>query len=1249
MGRDAKPYLNPEVSRPAFPLPRRTSLTSSFSLPTLSLSSRSKAAQPSLALLDTTRAGGNPLDDESTSSSCITPSSSQPLPLSSSENQSRPSSPLKPPLSPGSSVPLPSIRSLRSRFSFSTPQESPNTPGQSAQNPSQKRVTSRRFLPFGNFGSSNSTPSATPSIPRKSLGDVFALGRSSTSSRFDSVSSRSGTPSSRSTRSVTSTGAATLRAGWTPSSRSLTPGGPASSIGFPRPYSHDYSLDSDLGYVVAIQSQDDTIRQRPDISPLQSSPQPVRVTLPTAPPSQEDLTQSSLGDGVTHLAVPPLAHRAVTVSLGAASSAPTLEKPLVSNLEPPPKQPALRHIVIPPPVDLNLPAAAVDNHEKTPLTALESETGAQDSLTSTFPFTPVDDRSDVTSSTANTPGSTGQSLGELRTVPPPLPSPSLRMTGVHKELPFLPPLHQHGPSRTGVTAEGTPSSSDVASARDPSPNQSVSATNSPASNEQYPLASSMDTSFSPFLPSSALSLVEEEVSFSASILPQLDLPSEPVSLPTEFDLRERRRKRIGQLLSSLDVGVVNGDLPFASRAGDAEHSGSNQTSRADGQIVTQDASMYRSDTREDPVAVSARSSGTVDKNLGEDKYHTLDSDLFKLLSPHRLLPLPSLAVPGSASLPSSASPNRLPVPLATNSWVPQTQSSPAPRTGTRALHLTSTPSPSSPSFRPSDVLPPRAQRSTTPAGAPNDKNLHSARSSPVPSTRRLASESPYGTENSNAGDFLTSYGRAIPHRSPSVTAAMTRKRSASFDLSGSTTFMKDSSDPFTMPKRTDWLGPKTAKAFAAAGLLDREKERSGPFSSVRSETPGGHRGIALNSWRTHSERNVGAGSVRSHSRLGSEIISPSYRSRHGGDSSPSYGRGSLDLTAPPSPVSTHRTLVSSVTSSSQSQQSALQMLRERHELETEALLLALAGSKRSERDLLTENEELAAYVAHLEQRVASLEAEREQERSKRRIRERGWEATASSEVDALDKRRQDILLGRPSTRGWGAHTRVKTVVPSRSPGYASSRTIPSPSDTPRSASTSLIFRNELDAKSRSTTPVGPLTWTNSLPPKTSSSPIPRTSTPPTPSARAEVAPASISTDVDFDPWNEDSFIQPPESGAVQDGRQRLSSASMASLLPQMPGSMSMLVHERPVSGPLSEEDEFSFGSASPSSLTLVQPRNSTPKPSAPNMSPVTADFSFNSIPGSPRSLRLRPEEEMHLADLISLQGLEITDVIGDLN
>ncbi|GAB1526456.1 hypothetical protein RhiTH_009623 [Rhizoctonia solani] len=93
--------------------------------------------------------------------------------------------------------------------------------------------------------------------------------------------------------------------------------------------------------------------------------------------------------------------------------------------------------------------------------------------------------------------------------------------------------------------------------------------------------------------------------------------------------------------------------------------------------------------------------------------------------------------------------------------------------------------------------------------------------------------------------------------------------------------------------------------------------------------------------------------------------------------------------------------------------------------------------------------------------------------------------------------------------------------------------------------------------------------------------------------------------------------------------------------------MSMLVHERP--GGEFGDDEVSFRSASPLSITLIHPRSNTPKATPANISPITADFSFNSIPGSPRSLRLGPDEEMHLADLISLQGLEITDAITNLD
>ncbi|KAG8727920.1 hypothetical protein FRC12_022146, partial [Ceratobasidium sp. 428] len=425
MGRDSKPFINTDTSKPAFPLPRRASLTASFSLPTLSLSSRSKAPPPSLPPLNVAGANGIPIDEEDTP---IAPSASQPLPSGTAESQTRPSSPLKPPTSPGSSVPLPSIRSLRSRFSLSSaPQDQTNTPSRPAPTPTQKRVTSRRFLPFGNSNSSSPDTNATPTVPRKSLGDVFALGRSSTSSRLDATSIRSATPSGRSSRSVTS--AATLR-GWASTARHLEPGG-HSRLSFGRPRSQDYSLQPDLGFVVAIGSQDETVRQRPNILATNSSPLTTTATLAVDESSQEDVTTTTLTDNVTHVTLPPLAPKAVTLPVPATVSAPTpsLNGAESADIRSSLPHPALPPIKIPSPLDVKafkgLDTGHSDNSEKTPITALESEQDWENPASTAYPFTPVDDRSDVTSSTHNTPSSTHKSVTrETPAIVPPLPSPS---------------------------------------------------------------------------------------------------------------------------------------------------------------------------------------------------------------------------------------------------------------------------------------------------------------------------------------------------------------------------------------------------------------------------------------------------------------------------------------------------------------------------------------------------------------------------------------------------------------------------------------------------------------------------------------------------------------------------------------------------------------------------------------------------------------------------------------------------------
>ncbi|CAE6475152.1 unnamed protein product [Rhizoctonia solani] len=1205
MGRDRKRSITQEAARIVFPASRGSSITSSFSLPSLSLS-RSKPT-PVLAPLDTTRANAHPLDSGSTTCSFITPVS-HPSALELSASPSRSISPSKPPSSPGASIPLPSIRSLRSRFSF-TSQEPPNLSGIALQTPTQKRVPPRRFLPFGNSSASNQPANSTPSIPRKSLGDVFTLGRPSTSSRYDSTSSRSVTPSSKSSRSVASTG--TMRGQWLHGSgySTLAPPHPASS---PRPRSEDFTLDAELGYVLAIGVGEDTIRCRPDLPPAEPPPRLRDPNQTIIESSRENLSQMTLSPPI-EVPSPTLPEFVPSGSQTAAAESSTPN----TNLTKHPDNVSRRRQSPVPPISIPLPGVPVDleglnSAEKTPATILDSEGEDDDIVPTTFPFTPVDDRSDVTSSTNNTPHS-GDRSRVPPSVPPPLPSPSpcpeTSSRGEFRFFKALPPLVNHIQRSTG--GDTSRSGQGVEPSKIPNavpvgvPNSLVSVPGSPSGDRP------------------------------------LELP-----LPFDSDPYGSHIDRHTYLLSTLSTLSIGGHS--ATHSGqDADHGDINgATSRI---LPSPNSILGQNRLGEQAIrSVQPATPPVKDPSQGAQYLSTIEDDLTRLLSPHRFSPPRDNANLEQGQL---RTPSSIHLSLPSASLTPQP--SPLHRAGTRLPLPVSTPSPSIFPTHVRDLLSPKSSVNIQRPG-PIERNVVSLNGSPMLSPGKLSSPGSWGADHTNHREAVTTPNdpaQLLPRRSPSAGAVITRKRSASFDSSGSPKVMKDTSDPFAThsigPKRTDWLGPRTAKAFAAAGLIEKDRDRTGLNTGPRSDTPT-HRGGALNSWRTHGERyggfGSGAGSVRSHSRLGSEIISPSYRTRSlvGGDSSPNYRRSSLDHTAPPSPVSTHRTLVSSATSSSQSQ-SALQTMRERHELETEALLLALAGSKRTERDLRAENDELMAYVVQLERRVAILEAEKEQtERSQSRARDYRWNTPPPSDVEALDKRRQEILAGRTSTRGWST-SNTSTVSGGRSPLYGRP---PLSTDLLRSASVAPVQKSAGPALNR-TSPSKPWDIANSRASPRNQSILTSVSTPTKSTVSQSATDISTPTCDGFDDWSEPSFSQPLESSPKMGARNRLSSSSVVSLVPQVPGNMSMLVHERP--GGEYSEDEISFRSASPSSTTLVHPRSNTPRPTPANISPVTADFSFNSIPGSPRSLRLGPEEEMHLADLISLHGLEITDVIGNLD
>ena len=176
------------------------------------------------------------------------------------------------------------------------------------------------------------------------------------------------------------------------------------------------------------------------------------------------------------------------------------------------------------------------------------------------------------------------------------------------------------------------------------------------------------------------------------------------------------------------------------------------------------------------------------------------------------------------------------------------------------------------------------------------------------------------------------------------------------------------------PRSTEWLGPRTAKAFAAAGLLDRDvSNNASRFGSVRSLGDRDQRTLApsrlavseagsvASSWRsvsramTHSEATTGHDS-------GSASTGAPRTNRSAESTAPT----SISLSCPQSrtPSPQHKNY-----------QAALQAMQEKHTTETGTLLAALADAQQNSQSLRAENAKLVARVELLE---AELDDAREQ-------------------------------------------------------------------------------------------------------------------------------------------------------------------------------------------------------------------------------------------------------------------------------
>ncbi|KAG2111481.1 hypothetical protein DEU56DRAFT_919986 [Suillus clintonianus] len=500
------------------------------------------------------------------------------------------------------------------------------------------------------------------------------------------------------------------------------------------------------------------------------------------------------------------------------------------------------------------------------------------------------------------------------------------------------------------------------------------------------------------------------------------------------------------------------------------------------------------------------------------------------------------------------------------------------------------------------------------------------------------------------------------------------------------------------PPNMEWLGPRTAKAFAAAGLLDGEREESGArFERERAGS------VTVNVNRFEQDRESASSALSRYDREGATSVmsrldrdretslgrydrdystinryaslrdhAPSRAAFSEAASSSSLGTRSAGTTGnagagwSPSPTfssaartafsgSTAPTSVSSGVGSGIGAGAGagagagvgnaiganVRTLQDKHYLETSALLNALADSQETCRRLREEN-------GMLRERLRVLEAMANQDRDDVGLgRGVGLGVLSMDEEDGSDKTHrcdQDFeRLPRKhlaSLRVSPAHqSRTLTPVPRRPhlershshlPQHGRHHTV--------SAKASYDFTYRRTPSPSRSTQLRPF------------SPQKRQPQPPTPLS-----------------------VQPPSPQKRQLQRQRRASTS-SSLFPAPPLEMSMLmledvglsatVSESPpspgdpshVGKKLGHKQSYSH-SMIPRSHSFYRPQPSYPSQSVSftsfastgtiSASPSTATFSMTEAPGSPHSLQLRPEHELHLGDMTSLSLYAMSDGEGD--
>ncbi|KAF5383693.1 hypothetical protein D9615_003625 [Tricholomella constricta] len=413
---------------------------------------------------------------------------------------------------------------------------------------------------------------------------------------------------------------------------------------------------------------------------------------------------------------------------------------------------------------------------------------------------------------------------------------------------------------------------------------------------------------------------------------------------------------------------------------------------------------------------------------------------------------------------------------------------------------------------------------------------------------------------------------------------------------------------------TEWLGPRTMKAFKAAGLMDFERdqqqyERSPGSVSGLSSGPGSGTMGRFASMRSTSEYNPRAPSRMAFSEAGGSSISRRGSGSGAGMGMP-YGlmesptfttsSGSRDRDTPRS-ASTAPTSVSGSSFAflgrdrerdRDREREELRELKDKHATETGALLGALSDSQRTARVLREENGELRDRLEHVEAENGALRrvvGDLTKEAGELRVQMQMLKTstTTSSRLGAgtwsIPARRSGlstaIHIDQDDSDGWGS--------PVKDDGERSQ-------DEMGTATRRLSSRNGRD------------------------------------------------TEEESQRFHND-HLELPQTGpvlsstpAMHKHRRRFSTTS--SIFPVPPPNMTMLLHDNDHSDSVSLNGDLEF---SPAAMPIRGGKGSvnghthnTSVASVMSISPTTANFSMTT--GSPGSLFLRPEHEMHLGDMDSL-------------